>query len=33
MAKKNILSLNLNTLEYREKKSAKFATLELTKKN
>lgn len=30
--KKNILSLNLNTLEYREKKSAKFATLELTKK-
>jgi len=29
--KKNILSLNLNTLEYREKKSAKFATLELTK--
>jgi len=30
--KKNILSLNLNTLEHREKKSAKFATLELTKK-
>ncbi len=30
--KKNILSLNLNTLEYREKKSAKFATLALTKK-
>ena len=29
--KKNILSLDLNTLEYREKKSAKFATLELTK--
>jgi len=29
--KKNILSLNLKTLEYREKKSAKFATLELTK--
>jgi 3-hydroxyacyl-CoA dehydrogenase len=28
---KNILSLDLNTLEYREKKSAKFATLELTK--
>ena len=30
--KRNILSLDLNTLEYREKKSAKFATLELTKK-
>ena len=29
--KKNILTLNLNTLEYREKKSAKFATLEQTK--
>ena len=29
--KRNILSLDLNTLEYREKKSAKFATLELTK--
>ena len=29
--KKNILSLDLNTLEYREKKRAKFATLELTK--
>ena len=29
---RNILSLDLNTLEYREKKSAKFATLELTKK-
>ncbi|WP_296636448.1 3-hydroxyacyl-CoA dehydrogenase/enoyl-CoA hydratase family protein [Polaribacter sp.] len=29
--KKNILSLDLNTLEYREKKKAKFATLELTK--
>ena len=29
--KKNILSLDLNTLEYREKKTAKFATLELTK--
>ncbi|TXD52081.1 MULTISPECIES: 3-hydroxyacyl-CoA dehydrogenase/enoyl-CoA hydratase family protein [unclassified Polaribacter] len=28
---KNILSLDLNTLKYREKKSAKFATLELTK--
>ena len=28
---RNILSLDLNTLEYREKKSAKFATLELTK--
>ena len=26
-----ILSLDLNTLEYREKKSAKFSTLELTK--
>ena len=29
--KRKILSLDLNTLEYREKKSAKFATLELTK--
>ena len=29
--KKNILSLDLNTLEYREKKRAKFATIELTK--
>ena len=29
--KRNILSLDLNTLEYRQKKSAKFATLELTK--
>lgn len=29
--KKNILSLDLNTLEYREKQRAKFATLELTK--
>ena len=29
--KKNILSLDLSTLEYREKKKAKFATLELTK--
>jgi len=29
--KRNILSLDLNTLEYREKKSAKFATIELTK--
>ena len=29
--KRNILTLDLNTLEYREKKSAKFATLELTK--
>ena len=29
--KKNILSLDLNTLEYREKKRAKFVTLELTK--
>ena len=29
--KRNILSLDLDTLEYREKKSAKFATLELTK--
>ncbi|KOY50585.1 3-hydroxyacyl-CoA dehydrogenase/enoyl-CoA hydratase family protein [Polaribacter dokdonensis] len=29
--KRNILSLDLNTLEYREKKKAKFATLELTK--
>ncbi|MEN8835905.1 MAG: 3-hydroxyacyl-CoA dehydrogenase family protein, partial [Polaribacter sp.] len=29
--KKNILSLDLRTLEYREKKKAKFATLELTK--
>jgi len=29
--KRNILSLDLNTLEYREKKRAKFATLELTK--
>ncbi|WP_196885150.1 3-hydroxyacyl-CoA dehydrogenase/enoyl-CoA hydratase family protein [Aureivirga sp. CE67] len=29
--KKEILSLDLNTLEYRPKKSAKFATLELTK--
>nr|WP_321233224.1 3-hydroxyacyl-CoA dehydrogenase/enoyl-CoA hydratase family protein [uncultured Psychroserpens sp.] len=29
--KKEILSLDLNTLEYREKKRAKFATLELTK--
>lgn len=28
---KEITSLDLNTLEYREKKSAKFATLELTK--
>jgi 3-hydroxyacyl-CoA dehydrogenase len=28
---RNILSLDLNTLEYREKKSANFATLELTK--
>ena len=28
---KDIKSLDLNTLEYREKKSAKFATLELTK--
>ncbi len=28
---KNIKSLDLNTLEYRDKKSAKFATLELTK--
>lgn len=28
---RNILSLDLNTLAYREKKSAKFATLELTK--
>ena len=28
---RDILSLDLNTLEYREKKSAKFATLELTK--
>ena len=31
-ANRNILSLDLKTLEYREKKSAKFATLELTKK-
>ncbi|PQJ79074.1 3-hydroxyacyl-CoA dehydrogenase/enoyl-CoA hydratase family protein [Polaribacter porphyrae] len=29
--KRNILSLDLNTLEYRQKKRAKFATLELTK--
>jgi 3-hydroxyacyl-CoA dehydrogenase len=29
--KKEILSLDLNTLEYRTKKSAKFSTLELTK--
>jgi len=29
--KTEILSLDLNTLEYREKKRAKFATLELTK--
>ncbi|MFD2550615.1 3-hydroxyacyl-CoA dehydrogenase NAD-binding domain-containing protein [Bizionia sediminis] len=29
--KSEILSLDLNTLEYRPKKSAKFATLELTK--
>ncbi|WP_299334512.1 3-hydroxyacyl-CoA dehydrogenase/enoyl-CoA hydratase family protein [uncultured Psychroserpens sp.] len=29
--KKDILSLDLDTLEYREKKRAKFATLELTK--
>ena len=29
--KKEILSLDLNTLEYRAKKRAKFATLELTK--
>ena len=29
--KKEILSLDLNTLEYRAKKSAKFATLEMTK--
>ncbi len=29
--KKEILSLDLNTLEYREKQRAKFATLELTK--
>ena len=29
--KKEILSLDLNTLEYRAKKSAKFETLELTK--
>jgi len=29
--KKEILSLDLNTLEYRTKKSAKFATLEMTK--
>lgn len=29
--KSEILSLDLNTLEYREKKKAKFATLELTK--
>ncbi|SEQ85908.1 3-hydroxyacyl-CoA dehydrogenase [Hyunsoonleella jejuensis] len=29
--KSEILSLDLNTLEYRNKKSAKFATLELTK--
>ncbi|GAA4961399.1 3-hydroxyacyl-CoA dehydrogenase/enoyl-CoA hydratase family protein [Algibacter aquimarinus] len=29
--KKQILSLDLNSLEYRSKKSAKFATLELTK--
>jgi len=29
--KKEILSLDLNTLEYRAKKKAKFATLELTK--
>ena len=29
--KRNILSLDLDTLEYREKKRAKFATLELTK--
>ena len=29
--KRNILSLDLNTLEYREEKRAKFATLELTK--
>ncbi|MEE9409217.1 MAG: 3-hydroxyacyl-CoA dehydrogenase NAD-binding domain-containing protein [Polaribacter sp.] len=29
--KRNILTLDLNTLEYRQKKSAKFATLELTK--
>jgi len=29
--KRKILSLDLNTLEYREKKSAKFATLESTK--
>ena len=28
---RNILSLDLNTFQYREKKSAKFATLELTK--
>ncbi len=28
---KNIKALDLNTLEYRDKKSAKFATLELTK--
>ena len=30
--KREILSLDLNTLEYRAKKSAKFETLELTKK-
>ena len=29
--KKEILSLDLNTLEYRPKQRAKFATLELTK--
>ena len=29
--KKNILSLDLNTLEYRPNKKAKFATLEMTK--
>ncbi|MEM6721076.1 MAG: 3-hydroxyacyl-CoA dehydrogenase NAD-binding domain-containing protein [Bacteroidota bacterium] len=29
--KKEILSLDLDTMEYREKKKAKFATLELTK--
>ena len=29
--KKDILSLDLNTLDYREKQRAKFATLELTK--
>ena len=29
--KREILSLDLNTLEYRAKKSAKFETLELTK--